>query len=33
MCEELFFDEENNLDKSFLQMSDANITAANMYYS
>jgi len=33
MCEELFFDEENNLDKSSLQMSDADIAAANMHHS
>jgi len=33
MCEELFFDEENNLDKSSLQMSNTDITAANMHHS
>jgi hypothetical protein len=33
MCKELFFDEENNLNKSFLQMSDADIAATNMHHS
>jgi len=33
MCEELFFDKENNLNKSFLQMFDADIVAVNMYHS
>jgi len=33
ICEELFFDEENNQDKSSLHMSDADIAAASMHHS
>jgi hypothetical protein len=33
MCEELFFDEENNQDKSSSHMSDADIAAASMHHS
>ncbi len=32
MCKELFFNEENNLNKLSVQMSDANIAVVNMHY-
>ncbi len=33
ICEELFFNEENNQDRLKLNMSDANIAVVNMHHS
>ncbi len=33
MCEELFFNDESDRDKLFVQMFNADIAAASMHYS